>query len=120
MDEGRLADQALVLDMILAARDALSFLEGLNEADFLASRLHQYAMIWALKIIGEAAGKISPMLRAATPDIPWLEITGMRHRLIHDYRDVQLEVVWFAVTEKLGPLIVKLEPLIVDEDTGDA
>ncbi len=40
--------------------------------------------------------------------------------LIHDYRDVPLEVVWFAVTEKLGPLIVKLEPLISDGDTDDA
>jgi uncharacterized protein with HEPN domain len=105
-------DAALLLDMILAARDALSFLEGLDEAAFMASRLHQNAMIRSLEVIGEAAGKVSSNLRAKNPEIPWREITGMRHRLAHNYRDVQLEIVWFAVIENLAPLIAMLEPLI--------
>jgi uncharacterized protein with HEPN domain len=33
-------DSALLLDMLLAARDARSFVQGLDEAAFLASRLH--------------------------------------------------------------------------------
>ena len=33
-------DAALLLDMLLAARDARSFIKGLNETAFLASRLH--------------------------------------------------------------------------------
>jgi uncharacterized protein with HEPN domain len=39
----------------------------------------------------------------------------MRHRLIHGYKDVRLEMVWFAVTERLAPLIEALEPLIPKE-----
>lgn len=38
-------DKALVQDMILAAQDATSFVTGMSEADFLASRLHQNAVI---------------------------------------------------------------------------
>jgi uncharacterized protein with HEPN domain len=33
-------DAALLLDMLLAAQDAQSFVEGLDEAAFRASRLH--------------------------------------------------------------------------------
>ena len=84
---------ALLLDMALAARDALGFVAGMDEVAFLASRLYQNAVIHSLAVIGEAAGKISPDFRAAHPEIPWREITGMRHRLIHGYAEVRLDAV---------------------------
>ena len=36
-------DAALLLDMLLAARGAQAFVEGLDESAFIASRLHQNA-----------------------------------------------------------------------------
>ena len=63
-------DAALLLDMLLAARDARGFVAGMDEAAFLASRLHQSAVIRALEVIREAAGKVSPAFRAAQPAIP--------------------------------------------------
>ena len=86
-------DAALLLDMLLAARDAQSFVQGLDEAAFLASRLHQNAVIRSLDVLGEAAGKVSTAACSAHPDIPWREITGMRHRLIHGYGEVRLDLV---------------------------
>jgi uncharacterized protein with HEPN domain len=73
-------DAALLLDMLLAARDAQSFVQGLDESAFLGSRLRQNAAIRSLEIIGEAAGSVSAGTRAAHPEIPWREIIGMRHR----------------------------------------
>jgi uncharacterized protein with HEPN domain len=78
-------DMALLLDMLLAARDARAFVAGLDEAAFVASRLHQR------------------------------DIIGMRHRLIHGYAEVRLDLVWQVVDERLGPLIAMLEPLVPDE-----
>jgi uncharacterized protein with HEPN domain len=71
MVEGPDADVSFLLDMILAARDAGNFLAGLDEAAFMASRLHQAAVIRALEIIGEAAGRVSLATQAAHPEIPW-------------------------------------------------
>jgi uncharacterized protein with HEPN domain len=42
-------DAALLLDMLLAARDAQAFVKELNEPAFLASRLHQNAVIRSLE-----------------------------------------------------------------------
>ncbi len=78
-------DTTLLLDMLLADRDAQGFVVGMNEAAFTASRLHQNAVIRSLEVIGEAAGKVSVSARDSLPEIPWREITGMRHRLIHGY-----------------------------------
>jgi uncharacterized protein with HEPN domain len=111
-------DAALLLDMLLAAHDALTFVEGLDEMAFLESRLHQSAVIRALEVIGEAAGRVSAATRAAHPEIPWREITGTRHRLIHGYADVDLDHVWSVLRDDLAPLIATLEPLVPREDEG--
>jgi uncharacterized protein with HEPN domain len=59
-DELTERDAALLLDMLSAARDAISFVDGLEENAFVESRLHQNAVIRALEVVGEAAGKVSP------------------------------------------------------------
>jgi len=86
-------DAALLLDILLAAEDAQAFIAGLDEREFLASGLHQSAVIRQLEIMGEAAGRVSQSFCAAHPEIPWKQMTGMRHRLIPDYGDGRLEIV---------------------------
>ena len=108
-------DEAYLLDMLIAARDALSFLHELSQDQFVASRLHQQAVTKALETIGEAAGRVSRSTRTAHPEIPWREITGMRHRLVHDYFEIDLDKVWEIVRNDLPPLIAKLEPLVPPE-----
>jgi uncharacterized protein with HEPN domain len=105
-------DEALLLDMLLAARDAQGFIEGLDQARFLASRLHQNATIRSLEVIGEAAGKISAEVQDAHPEISWREITGMRHRLIHGYGDVRLDLIWMILHDQLPALIATLEKVV--------
>ncbi len=108
-------DKALLLDIVLAARDALSFVDGVSEAGFMASRLRQNAVIRSLEIVGEAAGKVSPALRAKLDGVEWNDIIGMRNRLIHDYGNVSLALVWEAVSDRLEPLISRLAPFVGEE-----
>ena len=114
-----LRDAALLLDMLLAARDAKAFVAGMDEGAFLASRLHQNAVLRSLEVIGEAAGKVSAATQAAHSDIPWREIAGMRHRLIHDDGDVDFAIVWSVVQTRLDPLIAILAALVPDEDAEE-
>lgn len=109
-------DQAYLLDMQLAAADALGFAVGLDQAGFEASDLHQSAILRKLEIIGEAAGQVSSEFRADHPEIPWSAMISLRNRLIHGYRMVQLDVVWHVVCQDLPALIDALGPLIPAED----
>ncbi len=112
-------DAALLLDILLAAEDALTFIADLDERAFLASGLHQSAVIRQLEIMGEAAGRVSKSFCAAHPEIPWQQMTGMRHRLAHDYGAVRLEIVWRVTKEILPGLVATLRPLIPPETEPD-
>jgi uncharacterized protein with HEPN domain len=46
------------------------------------------------------------------PEIPWAEIIGMRHEVVHDYLGVDEDIVWQVVTEDLPKLVATLEPII--------
>ena len=105
-------DDALLLDIVLAASDARSFVENMTYETFLISCLHQNAVIRALEIVGEAASKHSSDFTVTRPNIPRRDIINMRHRLIHAYGDVRLDLVWNVTRDKLPHLIAPLTPLI--------
>jgi uncharacterized protein with HEPN domain len=75
-----------------------------RRAGFLRNALLQDAVIRNIEIVGEAAGRVSPEFAARHPGIPWREIVGMRHRLIHGYLKVNLETVWEAIERDLPSL----------------
>lgn len=114
-DESR-RDAALLLDMLLAAEDALGFVVGMDQAAFLASPLHQSAVIRQITIIGEAANRVSQGFQAAHPEIAWSNIIGMRHRLVHGYDEVRLDQVWAVVQRHLPELAATLRPLIPPDE----
>lgn len=111
-------DDALLLDILIAAGDAREFVRVLDWQGFAASKLHQSAVIRSLEVIGEAASKVSPEFQKRHPEIPWSEIVGMRNRLIHAYNEVRLDIVWEVVQNRLPPLIMLLQPLIPPEGDG--
>lgn len=41
-------------------------------------------------------------------DIPWQDIVAMRHRLIHGYFDIDLDIVGSTVTDDFPPLAEQL------------
>ena len=71
-----------------------------------------FALVKAVEIIGEAALQTSEVTRAHLPGVPWEDIVGMRHRLVHAYFDINLDVVWKTVQADLPPLIPLLEQVL--------
>jgi len=57
-----------------ATREALSYVEDLDSDRFHSSRPMQHSVVRCIEIVGEAASKLSPGLREATPQIPWSDI----------------------------------------------
>ena len=61
-----------------------------------------------LTLIGEVSKKISDDLKKKI-NLPWKEIAGFRDKAIHDYFDINLDVVWNTIIIDLPPLKEKLQ-----------
>ena len=105
-------DDSLLVDMLVAAREAQALCSGVTLEEYLLDRLLQLALQKLVENIGEAASRLSPQARASLPELPWKDMVGMRNRLVHDYMRVNLSKVWYVAEDDLQPLITALEPLV--------
>jgi uncharacterized protein with HEPN domain len=80
--------------------------------EFIGNRMLQDAVVRQLEIIGEAGKNLSDDFRRLHPTIPWSEIVGMRNRIVHDYLNVDMEIVWDIVSHDLPVLKMKIAALL--------
>ena len=108
----RRSDKQLLLDMMEATERVLTYTKGTDEAKFLADPILIDAVVRNIQVIGEAAFRISKEFKAVTPEMEWSRFTGMRHRLVHDYFEIEERLVWLVVTEKLPTFKAELEAVL--------
>ena len=105
-------DRIRLRHMLDAARQAQSFAKGETRGSLETDRKLVFALLKAVEVIGEAASQITKDTRKSLPLIPWADIVGMRHRLIHAYFDINLDILWNTIVKDLPPLIRVLEEIL--------
>ena len=91
---------------MLSAMDRLVEVIGrTTQEDFAGDWVLQDAVMRELEILGEAAGRVSPEFVAAHPEIPWKEITGLRHKLIQNLFEVDLGIVRRTATTNVPEVL---------------
>src|SRR5436190_214020 len=95
-------DAAWLLDMLTAARAVQSFVSGRTIADYETDLLLRSAVERQLEIIGEAVRGLSDGFKAAHTEIPWKPIMAQRHRLAHEYGEIDNLLIWTVATVHVG------------------
>jgi uncharacterized protein with HEPN domain len=103
-----------MLDM---ARKAVEKVRGKSRVDYDRDENLRMTLAHLVQIIGEAARRVSLRFQQGHPEIPWRNIIGMRHKVIHDYLHVDYDIVWDVVTVDLPPLVVNLDRIVPREDS---
>ncbi|MEZ4672335.1 MAG: HepT-like ribonuclease domain-containing protein [Anaerolineae bacterium] len=91
------------------------FVDGRQRIDLDANEMLAYAVIRAIELIGEAAARVTDETRNQYPQIPWKNIIGMRNRIIHDYNNVNLDIVWQVANRNLPELALQLIDILPPE-----
>ena len=81
-------------DILGASRDVTEFCQGLSRDQFECQKVIRFAILHSLTIIGEAASRLSEEIRTLHPEVPWRRIIAFRHRLVHGYGELDLDLVW--------------------------
>lgn len=103
--------------MLDTSRRAVEKLKGKKREEFDVNEDLRIVLAHWVQIIGEAASRVSPETLDNHPAIPWRRIVGMRHRIVHDYMDIDEDILWEVVTRSLPELIELLAPLVPGEES---
>jgi uncharacterized protein with HEPN domain len=109
-------DDALLLDMLIATRRIQQFTAGMNQGNFNQNEMAQSAVIREIQVIGEAARLIAEETKAAHDSVAW-RAAGIRNRVIHEYFNIDLDILWDTIRDDIPPLIEQLERIVPPEDT---
>lgn len=83
------------------ARKAVRMVEHHTRSDLDDNEMLCLALTRLIELIGEAASHVPQEVRAGYPRIPWPQIIGTRHRLIHGYDFVDYDILWDTITGSL-------------------
>jgi uncharacterized protein with HEPN domain len=101
-------------DMVAAIDKVLGYTAGMDKASFAADERTIDAVVRNLIVIGEAAGHVPEDVVAASPQIPWARMRGMRNLAVHEYFGIDVNVLWDTVTINLPALLPLLRELPED------
>ena len=90
------SDKVYIEQLLDAVQKIELFTAGMTKEQFLNDVKTQSATILQLALIGEISKKISEDMKKKIA-LPWKDIAGFRDKAIHDYFQLDLEVVWGAV-----------------------
>ncbi|MEN9521664.1 MAG: hypothetical protein RL065_41 [Bacteroidota bacterium] len=83
----------LLNDIIEAIERIYTYTEGMNYETFLSDNKTVDAVIRNFEIIGEAATKLPEEFKDNNQQVNWHRIKGMRNRMAHDYRNVNISII---------------------------
>ena len=112
-------DLVFVGHMLDLARKCLKKVQRRDRLAFDRDENLRLALAHLIQMIGEAARNVSVAFRKANPAIPWQDIAGMRSKIVHDYMDVDYDIVWDVATLELSPLVAELQRIVPPDDLAD-
>lgn len=103
-------DNSIYLKHILEAITKIStYTASHTFSHFQENQWDQDALARNLEIIGEAANNLDALFRASMPDVPWRQIVDFRNVIVHDYADLDLQIIWEIATVDLKELQKQLQ-----------
>jgi uncharacterized protein with HEPN domain len=107
-------DKQCLTDILLAIQQVLRYAEVLDRDRLAQDDEKQAAILYRIIVIGEATKRLSIELRSQYSEIPWRQMAGLRDVVIHDYDELDLNILWNVVQINLPDLEPKLRIILED------
>lgn len=105
-------DQKTLLQIISYIDSIMSYTKDVTYQEFIGNKMMVEACVFNLSQIGELVNRIDKEFIDKNHNVPWLEMRGLRNRLIHDYEGVNFILVWEVISTDLITLRNQLTSLL--------
>ncbi len=85
-------------------RFIMDHMQGVTSGVLSRNEVLLDSMLFRLIQIQENARKLTDAFRIRHDEVPWTDISGLRNRIVHDYGNVDLEIVYHTLTEDIPAL----------------
>ena len=113
-------DRIRLQHMLDHAAEALNMIKGRNREDLDNDRQLNLSLVRLLEIVGEAASRTSESTRSSHSELPWIQIIGLRNRLIHGYDEVDFDILWTILQDDLPLLVIQLKQSLSDPQINES
>lgn len=86
--------------------------------ELLNDKILFYGLTKMTEIIGEAAYKLTHEYTASHPELPWKQIIGMRHILVHGYFKITPDDLWDVIQNDIPAMIPVLEKYLEEFESN--
>jgi len=111
-------DRILIQKIITYINEIKGYVDNMKAEDFLEDKKTMTACAFSVSQIGELAKEVSDDTQNKYKDIPWSAIKGMRNKIVHDYENIDLAVLWGTIEKSLPELKVNLEKVLFENSDG--
>ncbi|MDR3627361.1 MAG: DUF86 domain-containing protein [Ignavibacteriaceae bacterium] len=81
-----------------------SYTKEITFVDFSTNPLIIDAVVRNIEIIGEASKNIPVEIYKKFDDVPWKKLNGIRNKIVHEYFQIDISIIWFIIENELTPL----------------
>ena len=111
----RSRDRSRLEHMLQAIERVRRYTKGKTFEDFITDDMMYYAVVKNIEILGEASNMLTEEFRTDHPQTPWKQVNGMRNYIVHEYFQVDNNVVWDVITNDL-PLLEQQVKIYIEEE----
>lgn len=98
--------------MLKDVKFILANTENLTRKDLEINEILCDSILFRLIQISENSSRLSPSFKLNHKEISWSAIKGMRNRIVHEYGEIKLEIVYQTVKEDVPALCDQLEKVL--------
>lgn len=109
-------DRIIIQKIIGYINDVEQYVKNMEVKEFLDDKKTMTACAFSLSQIGELAKDLDDETINNIKEIPWKSIKGMKNRIVHDYDNVDLSVLWSTIKFSLPELKEKLKDIIMNDE----
>lgn len=99
-------------DILDSIRRIESYTTSVSKEKFLENFMMQDAVMLQIETIGEATNNISDVFQEKHDSLPWPQMRAIRNRIVHDYRGINLNIIWDTVQSDLPALKEQIQNIL--------